>query len=228
MPIPYSAIISSANFCLLAISKSPSAITFLEENIPDTYRVNSANYPNYVARSFFKRDPFFIARLDPSRYPEWTWSSKTRLFVEARPDVVTEEIRALSRLAVAKCTTIEKIIRDLTAARYKLRSGVDFQETVYMMKRFEASALQASGSYDDDDVAMKYPFVTQYADVAGIPLEQAAADILFKSKLDMEVLLKTEQIRLKYLRQIKEAKTPEELPHIYEAFTRNLYVNALV
>ena len=117
-------------------------------------------------------------------------------------------------------------MKGVSRGRYPVSTGVLFQETVYLTKKAQASAFKEAG-YPEDDI-LEYPYIIQYADFANIPLKQAADDILFKARLDDELLAKTELIRLKYFNAIRSARTVEEVAPIYEAFTRESYRNALV
>lgn len=111
-------------------------------------------------------------------------------------------------------------------ARYPVMTGIWQQETVYINKRLQAIAFRDAGY--PEDVAPNYPYVLQYADLTGSTLRQAADDIIFKAKLDEDFLAKTELLRLKYFRLVREAEKPEEVAEAYKAFVRESYKNALV
>ena len=99
-----------------------------------------------------------------------------------------------------------------------MRTGLDFQETIYLAKQTQAQRLKDSGY--DERLIVESPYVVQYADSIGIPLEQAVSEILLQAKLDHEFLAKTEQIRMQYFTEVKRAKTPQELESILTAFKR--------
>ncbi len=222
--MPYSVLLDSGTNCVLAVSGNVSAIVFAHENIRDTWHIYSANYPNYLKKRLFAGNPFFLAEVPADSLPKWTWSKKTRTFSPTRVDVLTDVLRAKSRLAAAQVSTIAEIMRSLSSARYKLRTGVDFQDVTYQLKREQAQKFK-DAEYNEE-ISMLVPFVVQYADFAGLSLKDAADDILFKAKLDDEVLLKTEGLRLKYFDLVKKASDPEELPKIYQDFLRDYYLNA--
>lgn len=208
---------------VLTVDTSVSAMIFLNECTPDTYCSFSVNFPNY-SESFFKT--FFLASLSPKDYPLWTWNGKKRLFEKTNPELVDRKLRSRSKLAESKREVIGHIINHLGHARHSLRSGIEFQETVYLVKRMQAQAFKASG-YDENRIEDCH-YVVQYADFAGISLRQAADDILLKAKFDDEILAKTELLRLRYFNKVKQAQDPEELPAIFEEFTRNCYINSRV
>jgi hypothetical protein len=217
--LPYSALINSSNRILLALSTNVAVIVFLNEATMDTTHVPGVNY-------YRPEDPFRLAREPTRTYPEWTWSVGERRFVRTRAELLTKEVRDRSRLAVEKGRTTENIMRGISIARYPFSTGVLFQESVYVTKKAQAEECKRSG-YPEDEI-MQYPYVLQYADFAGLTLRQAADDILFKAKLDDELLAKTELLRLKYFNAVKRADRVEELEELYEAFMRESFKNALV
>lgn len=224
MPI-YSALLDSNTQIVLALSDNISAIVFLNECMSDTSHAVSVNYPNYT-KSLFHEKPFFLAREKPEHYPRWTWKEKTRTFVKTRPDVLTDGLIARSRLAVSKHGAISRIIVNLNQACYKVRTGFEFQETVYLTKKLQAQKFKDSGY--DENVIMEYPYVLHYADYAGIPLKEAADDILFQAKLDDQHLANTELLRLRYFNKVRDATKPEQLPAIFEEFLRDCYINVKI
>lgn len=213
----YSALVAPTNV-LLALSSHPSAVVVIAETMPEAQHQRDVAHPSYP-------EPFSLASIDASEFPRWSWT-RDRTFIETPPQLLTNEVRAQSRLAVAKIDAISRIIYRLNFTRYPVRTGVEFQETVYLSKRTEAERFKAAG-YDESSM-FEFPYVLQYADFAGISLRQAADDILFKAKLDDDVLAKTELLRLKYFHAVKTALTPEDLPHITESFVREFYLNSLV
>lgn len=215
----YSALLDSPSNVVLAISKSVSAIGFLNECTPDTSVAFSINFPNYT-KSFFHR-AIFSAIMKLGDYSRWTWDRKTRTFSKTRKGVLNDHIIAKSRLAESKCHTINKIINNLNSARFNVGTGVQFQETVYLTKKMQAAVFKNSGY--DEDLIIEYPYVLQYADYANLSLRQATEDILLKAKLDDELLAKTELLRLKYFNKIKKATAPDQLPVIYEEFICDCY-----
>lgn len=209
----YSALVD-ANNTLLALSPHFSAIQFLQEATPNAVHVPGANFPHYTAS-------FPLATARPETYPEWTWGWKTRLFSETKLELVTPEVRSRSRLTMAKLPLIRKMLFNINAIRHPVRTGVDFQETVYLVKRMQAQAFRDAGY--PEDIFIDYPYVLQYADYAHISMKQAADDILFKAKLDDEILAQSELLRLKYFHKLKSASTLEELPLILSEFMKDCY-----
>lgn len=215
----HSALVDSSTFAVLAVSSHVSAIVFVNECMQDTVHIPYAQFPNY-------RESLPIAACAAEEFPEWTWEAKTRTFIPTRPSVVTDALRARARLAGAKLGTISIIINELSIARYKVRTGVDFQETTYLTKKLEAQRFKDSGY--DENRAIEFPYVLQYADFAGLSLKDAADKILLAAKFDDQLLAKTELLRLRYFNKVKEESDPERFAGIREEFLRDCYVNARV
>lgn len=215
----YSALVDSSTNVVLAVSSHVSAIVFLNEFMPDTGHATRVHYPNYP-------DSLFIASCSPEECPEWTWDRITRTFKTTRPSLINESLRTRARLANAKLNAVSKVITSLSEARYKVRTGIEFQETVYLTKKWQAQRFKDLG-YNENSI-MEYPYVLQYADFAGITLKQAADDILFKASLDDQHLANTELLRLRYFNKIRDATKPEQLPPIMEEFKRDCFINAKV
>lgn len=220
----YTALIDFATGAVLTVGTNVAPMVFLKECMPDTWVANNVNSPNYLAR-FFPM-PFFLSDIDPRDYPKWTWDGNNRLFLKTKKELIDERLLERSRLADEKQKSILNIMRALSTMRQGISTGVSFQEYVYAKKALQAEQFKQSG-YNEDS-AMEFPYVLQYADFAGISLQQAADDILLKRAFDDELLLKTELIRLAYFKRIRDVQTVEELPALHEDFMKDAYRNALI
>ena len=89
---PYSALIDSSSRILLAIHTNPAVISFLAEATMDTSQISGVNY-------YHVGEPFPLADEKPEHYATWTWSVGEKRFVGTSAALVTEEVRARSRLA---------------------------------------------------------------------------------------------------------------------------------
>jgi hypothetical protein len=214
MPLSYSALLDSHTSALLALSSHIPTIVFLNEATADTIHVPGVNHPNYV-KSF----PLISA--SPDTYPQWTWDFKSRKFAPTVQEALIADLRARSQLAVGKRDLVNKIVRHINIVRQPVWTEIRVQETVYIAKKIEAQRFKDSG-YLEESVT-EYPFLLTYADYAGIPLRQAADDILFKAKLCDDLLAKTEVLRLKYFSAVKEAHDPDILPGILDELLRDCY-----
>lgn len=214
-----SILVDSATRALLAASDSVAGIAFLNKALPDTYHVSHADRPNYTESGFVKS-------LVPAEFPRWSWRRRDRTFQETRPHLVTEALIARSALAIAKLRAFLMVTQHLNTARNRLVTGLQFQESVYLVKFIEATRFRAA-SYAEDRI-LEFPYVLQYAEFAGIPLRQAADDIILKAEFDQHFLLNTEGLRLKYLKLIREAASPGDLAGIGEACRRECFENTMV
>ena len=214
-----SILVDSASKALLAASDSVPAISFLNECTLDTYHVPSVERPNYLGRCFTRTIPV-------ADYPKWTWVRGERHFIATQADVLTHDLHARARLAQAKLRAITQILMHLNTSRNRLTSGIQMQETVYLTKFIEAMRFRDSG-YDEDRI-LEFPYILQYAEFAGISLQQAADDIFLKARFDQHYLLNTEGLRLKYFAIIKSAQTPDDLTGIADKFKNECFSNVMV
>ena len=222
MMLAYNALLDSNTQAVLALSTGISGIVFMAECMNDTSLASAVNYPNYTKARLFRKEPFFLLSLSLDKYPEWTWKWTERKFVRTLPNALTEDLRAKSRLAIAKLEAITRITHNINVARYKVRMGLGLQETVYLTKKIQAQRFKDSG-YDEGTI-MEYSYVLQYADYAGISLKEAADDILFKARLDDQFLANTELLRLRYFNKIRNAANSGQLPGVMEEFMRDCYM----
>ncbi len=210
----YSAILDATSFNLLALTPFVSAAQVVHEGTLNSLHATGISYPNYMRGLPFDK-------FDVPKYVEWAWDYKTRTFNPIDPSKVRAELRDRSLLAMAKIPAARRIMLDLNAIRHNARTGLDFQETVYMTKKMQALDFKRAG-YPEDSI-IDYPYVLQYADYAKLSLRQAADDIIFKSKLSDEILAQTELLRLKYFNRLKAATSMEEIPEIIEQFTKDCF-----
>jgi hypothetical protein len=221
----YHALLDSSTNALLALTDVAPAIVFVHESVPDTWYVAGVNHPNYL-RARLWRNPFPIASLPAECLPEWTWRADSRTFVKTPERALTENLRSRATLASAQASAIQRIMQNLNVARSTTDSGVVFQELVYHEKAIEARAFKEAG-YDESRL-MEFPFLRQYSEIAKVSARQAADDILLKAKLDKDILLKTEAMRLTYFARVRSAKKPDEIGAILEDFAREFHHNARV
>ena len=97
---------------------------------------------------------------------------------------------------------------------------------VYFTKKIQAQDFKDSGY--NEALAATYPYVFQYAEIASISPRQAAEDIIRKAQAGETLFVKTELLRLRYFKKIREAKTPQEVGVIHEEFLRDYYADIKV
>lgn len=217
IPYPYLALVENGTNILLTIGTFSPAMVFLGETILDTHYVPSVNFPNYI-------DSFPIATLSPETYSQWTWKGKTRLFVSTRPELAKAALER-SLIATYKYNAISQVMQVISNMRLDVNNGVSYQETVYMDKRSQAQQFKAAG-FPEAEVD-KYPYIAQYAQFANTTPKIATEGILIKSRMDEEVLTRTELLRLRYFKKIREAKTKDSIEQIVLDLLRDNGANAL-
>jgi hypothetical protein len=215
MTQPISALVDAATSALLALSPYPYVVSYLAKSPPlEAEEYHGVNWPHYREKFPIKEGGFLS-------YPGWTWSLETRRFSRTPAPLVTPELKQRSLLAVKKCSALWEMVYELSVSRYAMWRGPILQETVYLAKRQQAQAYK-DGGYPEGDI-LKYPFVLQYADLAGLTPRAAADEILFKARLDDELLARTEFLRLKYFNQLRDAAMVEEIEPILRTFRRETY-----
>lgn len=202
-------LVDSSTYATLAVSNLPSVIALLSEWVPDVRCVWFANHPNYLK-------DFFILRIPPNEYPQWTWAEKARVFTHTPAAVLTPALRAKAELADAKAGAISTITLSVNEIRFQISTGYLLQDSIYLTKRQQAEAFR-NGGYDESWIT-EYPYVLQYAIHDNCSFKQAADDILFKAKLNDAFLAKTEGLRMKYLERLRRASNLTEIPVIRKEF----------
>ena len=196
-PDHFSALLDNTSGALLTLSRERPIISWLVNNQPDCWPSWGVNRPNYVAR-------FALADADPLTFPEWTWVGHKRQFERTPEVLLTDRVRHASALAVRKSYALYELINAISTARNLLWSGVLLQETVHLTKKAQALQYKADGFPEED--RLRYPYVLQYAAAIGVPMKEAALEIIFRAQLDDEVLARTEAIRMKYFGRLKTAE----------------------
>src|ERR1051326_5824749 len=135
---------------ILAVHKDPFVLTLVEECTPDTIAVYDIHHPNYLKS-------FFLAQLQSSDLPKWRWDKETRTFLENKPSLITDQIRRMSEIAVARAHAFSMVTIKISLSRYFCGIGVYMQDYVYLVKRSQAEAFKNSG-YDEKRM-LEFPFV---------------------------------------------------------------------
>ena len=208
---PYSALVDAATSALLVLSSYPYVVSYLAKSPSlEAEEFHGVNWPHY-------REKFPIKEGGYLSYPGWTWDAHTRRFSPTPEELITPELKQRSLLAVKKCSALWEMVYELSVSRYAMWRGPILQETVYLTKRQQALA------YREEHDILRYPYVLQYAELAGLTPRAAADEILFKGRLDDELLARTEFLRLKYFNQLRDAATVEEIEPILRTFRRETY-----
>jgi hypothetical protein len=186
---------------------------------------------NFQAMNFLKEftfDSFFIYLPVSSRYEEslfngltisetpylFRWDEKTRSLIENKN--VSDNLIIKTQLAQKKYSVLDSMMLSIIFLRDRVRKTLPYQETIYMAKQYQAERFKDRG-YPEHEM-LEYPYVLQYADFMKISLKDAADKILLKSKIDNELLAKTEMLRLKYFNMVKDAKSVDEAEEAHKKF----------
>lgn len=204
----FCAVLDIETKAVVALGTNPGVMVQVQESTPETIMYVGVEFPNYL-------QDFPLVQLERGRYPEWVWSRKHRTFTRSDTPP-TLGVRARSALAMCKVDALSRIARKISRSRSQLRAGVDFEESVAILKRTEARRFKDTG-YDEARI-FEFPFLMEYADYAGVSYTQAAKDVALASRMEEEILAKTEIVRLKYVALVKKASTKEELDRILVEF----------
>jgi len=194
---PFSALIDANTSALLTLSTNIPIISFLAA-CSEAEHIPLVNYPKYQTH-------FPIAAANPDTYPQWTWNNYERTFLPTPKEVLDERLRHASLLAVKKGRVLNEIALSIQTIRQPVYCGLICQEQIYAAKKIEALRFKdhyVKGDYIDP---IDYPYVMQFAELSGLPLQAAAEEILLKARLADDILLKSEYFRLKYFDQLKAA-----------------------
>jgi hypothetical protein len=208
---------------VLAASPFSTVIIKLHECVPETTYVTYVPVPDEQDEG----DPLFTDQCCNWRFDaKQRTANDKRSLLDDRAGKATQYVKTRATLANAKRDAFTRIIATINDARTKVRTGLIYEETVYMLKRLEAERFRQSG-YDESGI-FSYPFLLQYADFANVSYHQAADDILLQSGIDDQILVKTEILRMDYNRRVASAKTPEEITTILADFRAASFSKALV
>ncbi|MSU73916.1 hypothetical protein EXS56_02120 [Candidatus Kaiserbacteria bacterium] len=197
----YHAVLDSETKAFLALGTNPGVMVQVHECTPEAMLYMMVNRPVY-------KNDFPLAHIDPATYPEYIWNWKDRTVIrQSTPP--SPALRATSALAVVKTTALTHIARKISRFRMKLDTGVEMGETVLRLKRDEALRFKELG-YDESRI-FEFPYLVQYAEYSGLSYAAIADDILLATRMDEEVLVKTEISRVKYITLVQEGKTAADV-----------------
>jgi hypothetical protein len=201
------ALIDASSLALLALSPSPSIVSYLARSPMEMEAAYYINHPNY---------PKGLPMTSVHALPEYSWDGTARKIAPTDRDLLTPELAEKSHLAAAKSLALLEMSRAINRCRYQVWRELLLQETVYMTKKLQAEKFKDK-KYPKKDI-LRYPYVMQYADLSGLSLKDAADEILFKAKLDDEMLAKTEYVRMKYFNLVRDVPTREATQKALEQF----------
>ncbi len=191
---------------LLILSTDFQAINTLREFFPDTsFLILPSQTPAHQK---------FHESLHPGKFHLLRWNAPASTFVLNANSSV--EIENISQLVCKKYEILIEMTKRINILRQRMRKNLSLQDIIYMQKAWEAQDFKRQG-YPEAE-ALQYPYVLQYADMLGISLKEATDQIILKSRIEHDMLAKTESLRIRYFTGLKKAKSREEIDAVYNDF----------
>lgn len=162
----------------------------------------NGEYPNFQ----FDSDKPWLLRMNTNK-TQW----------EVRYDFDNIEELHESIITFHKANAIDQILLRIQMNRTLYMGDVDAcQGRIYQAKANQARKIIDEKIESDD--FMQYPFVSGYARVEGLSLQDAAKNIIIKAELNDAGLAETESLRLRSQKAVLNATTMKELHETYERF----------
>ena len=201
---PYTYLIDS-NHRLRAIGQHPlsckSLATFNKEFI--TYLFTSENAKKFEYE--IKRSECWKYKLNTGK-TEW----KENLLIYSK-----EELYDLV-LTSQKCMILDDIHHRIDSNRGAFTRSLTDQDYVHISKYLEAKEILENNI--TEDINLKYPYTTGYANVMSMTLQESAKAIKLQHEMLSGYLSESENLRLKYKKIILEENDLSKLKLIYENF----------
>lgn len=158
----------------------------------------------------------------------WAWCYKPSKQVDnlERNDNYSQEHKMRSLFLRDKLITYYDITNRINFARVKTSPLLDSQSLVYEEKYRQARLFVDSGY--SDSVLHDIPMVLDYADLDSCDARQAANQIVLKHQMMMDHLARTERLRIKFLRELREINTAESLTALKEKMHKEIWLNVLL
>lgn len=124
-------------------------------------------------------------------------------------------------LAFNKASALDRMFLRVDQNRTLYLNDYDAcQGRIYQAKVEQAKAVIAKDIKEDD--LMEYPFITGYARIEGVDLQEAAKRILIKNTMQEAGLSESENLRLRSKRAIMAATSMKELFEAFDKFDTEL------
>jgi hypothetical protein len=120
-----------------------------------------------------------------------------------------------------KAALLDKIYKSINHFRTMIMRGTRSQQNVYFAKFMEAREIIDNNV--EEDLFLKYPFTTGYADSMDISLQEAAKKIMFSHNNQMSRLAENENMRLKFSNMVRDEEDIKNLKGILDNFNSENY-----
>lgn len=132
------------------------------------------------------------------------------------PNIETTEQLYQYMLINQKAALLDSIHKRLDMSRRREVRGAQGQNHIYFAKYLEAKEIIEKQITEDP--ICDYPFVSGYAEVANLDLQEAARRIKFKHETKAAALAESEKLRIKYTTIVRREEYLENLMPIKELF----------
>jgi hypothetical protein len=137
------------------------------------------------------------------------------------PNIETYKQLADYILINQKAELLDQIYKPINHFRTMIMRGTRSQQNVYFAKYLEAKDIVENDI--EEDLFLKYPFTTGYADTIGVDLLEAAKRIMLQHNTQMSRLAENENLRIRYSNMIKSETDISNLKEILTSFHSENY-----
>ena len=211
---PFHALIDNSSHRVMFVSHNSELIRTLGR-IPNMICVfNASTKPTIGCRLWEVPETF------DSEYP-WNFISLDQLhyqqkFIESKEIMTVDEIYN-SYLIWVKAVLLNDILSTIETLRIEDVSTLQYQELIYAEKYRQAKEVIDKGIVEDSD--NKYYYVNDWADINNYSLCESAKDIVLNYECIQHRLAKTEYVRTKFIKMIRDETDLANMPKILKDFT---------
>lgn len=179
---------------LYCLSIHYETIQFLSQFIGDSiFRIN---------RAVSGRESILVGKISITSPWFWRFNPESRKLVEDLS--ISEQDSYAMRIIAEKASVLDLVNSWVNARRQPCVKTNAIQYFIYQQKKQEAESFIA-------DPTGNYSYLQQYAEIQGIPLNEAAGRILTQSLAQEQIFLSTERLRLKYQKAVVNLSTIAEI-----------------
>jgi hypothetical protein len=214
LSIPFHALIDNTSHRVMFVSNSSELIRTLGR-IPNMICVfNATTKPTIGCRLWEVPETF------DSEYP-WNFISLDQLhyqqkFIESKEIMTIEEIYN-SYLIWVKAVLLNDILATIETLRIEDVSTLQYQELIYSEKYRQAKQIIDNDIVEDTENL--YYYVSDWAKVNDYSLRESAKDIVLNYDCIQHRLAKTEYVRNKFIKMIRDETDLANMPKILKDFT---------
>ena len=135
---------------------------------------------------------------------------------EDSPNIATVEQLHSYIFFNQKVALLDVINGEIDQFRKLITKGTEAQQNIYFGKYLEAKYI-----IDNDiqeDMLLKYPYTTGYAEINNLSLQEAAKKIMFQHDIMASRLAETENMRLRYAYMVRDETDIKNLKQILNSF----------